>query len=262
MSEGDYETRVNVTSKDEIGNLSEAFNTMAEAIQKEDEKQKNFLATVSHELRTPISYIKGYSEAIQSNFLEGKKREEAIELIIREATRMESLTNELLQLARESKEKCMESMPIVLSESIRESVSILEQQAITKNIKIEQNLDENIIVEGDEEKLKQIFINVIENAIRYSNEGQPITITTSMTKKDAMIEVKDRGIGIPKEDLPHITERFYRVNKARSRSDGGAGLGLSIVDQLVKQHRGNLSIDSTVGIGTTVTITIPLMEEE
>src|SRR5690606_41406532 len=103
---------------------------------------------------------------------------------------------------------------------------------------------------------------VIENAIRYSNEGQPITITTSMTKKDAMIEVKDRGIGIPKEDLPHITERFYRVNKARSRSDGGAGLGLSIVDQLVKQHRGNLSIDSTVGIGTTVTITIPLMEEE
>lgn len=262
MSEGDYETRVNVTSKDEIGKLSEAFNHMAEAIQREDEKQKTFLATVSHELRTPISYIKGYSEAIQSNFVEGKKKDEAIELIIREAKRMERLTNELLQLTRESKEQLMEPFPIVLSETIRESVRLLERQAQAKNIQIKQCLDEDIIVQGEEEKLKQVFINLIENAIRYSDEGKAITITSSISKKDAMIVVKDQGIGIPKEDLPHITKRFYRVNKARSRSDGGSGLGLSIVEQLVKQHGGTLSIESTVGEGTTVTITIPLMEEE
>lgn len=261
MTEGDYSTRVKVTSKDEIGMLSEAFNHMAESIQQEDEKQKTFLATVSHELRTPISYIKGYSEAIQNQLLDGKEREEALELIHREAIRMERLTNELLQLVRKQQEE-IEMLPIVLSETIRESVKLLEGQANKKNIRIVQNLDENCIVQGDEEKLKQIFINVIENAIRYSNENAKITVHSYQSDHRAIIEIQDEGIGIPEEDLPHITERFYRVNKARSRIDGGAGLGLSIVKQLVKQHDGALAIKSVVGEGTLVTISLPLMEED
>lgn len=261
MTEGDYSTRVKVTSKDEIGMLSEAFNHMAESIQQEDEKQKTFLATVSHELRTPISYIKGYSEAIQNQLLDGKEREEALELIHREAIRMERLTNELLQLVRKQKEE-IEMLPIVLSETIRESVKLLEGQANKKNIRIVQNLDENCIVQGDEEKLKQIFINVIENAIRYSNENAKITVHSYQSDHRAIIEIQDEGIGIPEEDLSHITERFYRVNKARSRIDGGAGLGLSIVKQLVKQHDGALAIKSVVGEGTLVTISLPLMEED
>lgn len=125
-----------------------------------------------------------------------------------------------------------------------------------------QNLDENCIVQGDEEKLKQIFINVIENAIRYSNENAKITVHSYQSDHRAIIEIQDEGIGIPEEDLPHITERFYRVNKARSRIDGGAGLGLSIVKQLVKQHDGALAIKSVVGEGTLVTISLPLMEED
>jgi signal transduction histidine kinase len=261
MTEGDYSTRVKVTSKDEIGMLSEAFNHMAESIQQEDEKQKTFLATVSHELRTPISYIKGYSEAIQNQLLDGKEREEALELIHREAIRMERLTNELLQLVRKQQEE-IEMLPIVLSETIRESVKLLEGQANKKNIRIVQNLDENCIVQGDEEKLKQIFINVIENAIRYSNENAKITVHSYQSDHRAIIEIQDEGIGIPEEDLPHITERFYRVNKARSRIDGGAGLGLSIVKQLVKQHDGSLAIKSVVGEGTLVTISLPIMEED
>lgn len=261
MTEGDYSTRVKVASKDEIGMLSEAFNHMAEAIQQEDEKQKAFLATVSHELRTPISYIKGYSEAIQNQLLEGKEREEALELIHREAIRMERMTNELLQLVRKEQEE-IEMLPIVLSETIRESVKLLEGQAKEKNIRMMQKLDENIIVQGDEEKLKQIFINVIENAIRYSNENSKVTILCYESDHHAIVEIQDEGIGIPEEDLPHVTERFYRVNKARSRADGGAGLGLSIVKQLVKQHNGTLSIKSATGEGTLVTISLPIMEEE
>ncbi|MED3661041.1 HAMP domain-containing sensor histidine kinase [Ureibacillus sp. FSL K6-8385] len=261
MTEGDYSARVEVASKDEIGLLSEAFNHMAESIQREDEKQKAFLATVSHELRTPISYIKGYSEAIQSQLVEGKEQTEALELIHREAIRMERLTNELLQLVRKEKEE-IEMLPIVLSETIRESVKLLEGQGDKKHIHIVQNLDENIIVLGDEKKLKQIFINIIENAIRYSDENAKVTINSYVSDRRAVIEIQDEGIGIPEEDLPHITERFYRVNKARSRSDGGAGLGLSIVKQLVKMHNGTLSIKSAVGEGTQVTITLPIMEEE
>lgn len=261
MSEGDYSARVKVTSKDEVGMLSDAFNHMAEAIQREDEKQKSFLATVSHELRTPISYIKGYSEAIQQQLLVGKERDEAMELIHREANRMERMTNELLQLVRKDSEE-IELFPIVLSETIRESIKLLEGQAHEKNIIIATNLDDNIIVQGDEEKLKRIFINVIENAIRYSNENGKVAINCYQSNHHAIIEFQDKGIGIPAEDLPHVTERFYRVNKARSRFDGGAGLGLSIVEQLVKLHDGKLHIDSVLGKGTLVKISLPIMEED
>lgn len=262
MSKGNYDVRVKVTSKDEIGKLSEAFNEMVASIQHEDESQKAFLGTVSHELRTPISYIKGYSEAIQSHLIVGQKQEEAIDLIVQETKRMERLTNELLQLARYSNEnENIELYPIVLAETVRDVVKLLMKKVESKNIKIETVLDEGIIVQGNEEKLKQIFINVIENAIHYSNKDSTVKIVTRIEKKNAIILIKDYGIGIPADDLPHITERFYRVNKARSRADGGSGLGLSIVDQLVKQHKGQLYFSSTVGKGTIVTIELPIVEE-
>lgn len=262
MSNGEYSTRVNVSSDDEIGKLSVAFNEMAAAIEREDDEQKTFLATVSHELRTPISYVKGYGEAIQQNYIEGKEREDAMNLIVREAERMERLTNELLELARGVNDNtAIEFYPIALSETVREAVLLLKNQADSKGIQFVTAFDEQIIVEGNEEKLKQIFINIIENAIRYSNNDSNISILTKMMKGNAVIEITDQGIGIPDKDLPHITERFYRVNKARSRADGGSGLGLSIVEQLVKQHNGSLSIQSKVGKGTIVIINIPVMEE-
>lgn len=262
MSKGEYETRVEVLSKDEIGTLSKTFNQMAEAIQKEDEERKIFLANVSHELRTPISYIKGYSEMIQEGNLAEENKEEAINLIVREANRMERLTNELLMLIRMTNEKEeIEFYPVVLAECVREACQILSQKAKEKEITFQLDVDEQIIVQGNEEKLKQIFINVLENAINYSSNGKVVTVKTKINKHYADIIIEDNGIGIPKEDLPKITERFYRVNKARTRNDGGTGLGLSIVSELVKQLNGSFHIDSTVGVGTTVTISIPVLEE-
>lgn len=262
MSKGNYEARVPVSSKDEIGKLSEAFNEMAASIQHEDESQRTFLGTVSHELRTPLSYIKGYSEAIQNHLMEGREQEEAIRLIVRETNRMERLINELLQLARYSNESGnYELYPIVLAECIRDAISLLVKKAENKKIKFEIILDESIIVQGNEEKLKQIFINVLENAVHYSNRDSKVQISTKVEKDSAIITIEDYGIGIPADDLPHITERFYRVNKARSRADGGSGLGLSIVEQLVQQHKGKLFLSSEQGKGTIITIQIPMMEE-
>lgn len=261
MSTGDYQARVDVASTDEVGQLSEAFNQMAEAIQQEDEERKAFLAIISHELRTPISYVKGYSESIQNGFIEGKEKDEAISLIAREANRMESLTNELLQLVHIDTEKKDDMYPIVLAETLRDSVALVKAKAVEKEIDILVEVDEEIIIEADEEKVRQIFINLLENAIRYSNRGTSIFLTSAIDDKSAIIQVKDKGIGIPKEDLSRVLERFYRVNKARSRADGGSGLGLSIVDKLVKQHHGTLRIDSELEKGTTVTVWLPLMEE-
>lgn len=262
ISHGNYETRVPVNSSDEIGRLLNTFNEMAEAIQREDEVQKSFLATVSHELRTPLSYVKGYSEAIQNGFIEKGQQAETIQLIVREANRMERLTNELLQLARtENQQKEMLVYPIPLAETLREVEQILIHQAQKKKITLQLTVDESLIVEADEEKLKRIFINIIENAINYSYEQSTVHIEAIEQDGFAHITVVDFGIGIPAEDLAHVTERFYRVNKARSRFDGGSGLGLSIVDQLVKQLQAKIEIESTLNKGTKVRITMPLMEE-
>lgn len=261
MTKGHYETRVEVTSKDEIGSLSAAFNQMAAAIQREDEAQKSFLATVSHELRTPISYVKGYSEAIQNGLVDAQQKEEAVQIIAKEAARMERLTNEFMQLARKDEMTVSEYDPLVLAESLRDAICLVSQQAMNKQIQIKQNFDEELIVIGDEQKLKQVWINVIENAIRYSHEHAQIIMTTSKLDNEAVITIQDFGIGIPEEDVPHVTERFYRVNKARSRMDGGSGLGLSIVEQIIQQHNGSLKIESKVEQGTNVMITLPLMEE-
>lgn len=260
MSTGDYGTRVAVASHDEVGQLSAAFNHMAEAIQREDQERKVFLATVSHELRTPISYVKGYSESIQNGLIEGEQKDEAICLIAREANRMERLTNELMQLVQMESEGLGELYPIALAETLRDSVELVRAKAAEKQMTVLLDVDEDIIVEADEEKMRQILINLLENAIRYSGRGTSIRLKAVMEGHAAVIQVEDSGIGIPREDLSRITERFYRVNKARSRADGGSGLGLSIVDQLVGQHHGTLHIESELGKGTTVTVRLPLME--
>ena len=263
MTAGDYNVRVNVSVNDEIGHLSSAFNQMADAIQQDDEAQKSFLATVSHELRTPISYVKGYSEAIQKGIIDEAKRDEAIRLIEKEATRMERLTNELMQLARkEDREAESYFDMLVFAETIRDAIRLVQQKANEKNIQFVQQLNEEIIVIGDEEKLKQVFINILENAIHYSTDHSSIRVESSIVDADAVLTITDYGIGIPPEDLPYVTERFYRVNKARSRSDGGSGLGLSIVEQIVKQHKGKLKIKSILDEGTVVSVMFPLMEEE
>jgi len=262
MSDGNYGTRVTVQSKDEIGRLSSTFNKMAESIQQEDEAQKTFLATVSHELRTPISYVKGYSEAMQKGIIPESQKEETIQLIVREANRMERLTNELLLLARMENEQAEITLyPIPLAETLREVQKILTHQAEKKAIAIHLDADDALIIKADEVKLKQVFINIIENAINYSYKQSKVEITAFEDNGSAQITIKDYGIGIPKEDLSHVTERFYRVNKARSRADGGSGLGLSIVEQLLKQLQGKIEIESEVEKGTIVKITLPLMEE-
>ncbi|HWI48013.1 MAG TPA: HAMP domain-containing sensor histidine kinase [Rummeliibacillus sp.] len=262
MAVGDYETRVEVNSKDEIGQLAQTFNKMATSIQQEDEEQKLFLATVSHELRTPISYVKGYGEALEHGYIEESQRQETLALIVREANRLEKLTNELLQLSRAVNQTDTVTLyPLPLAETMREVVHITEQQVSQKAIILRTDIDEEIIINADEEKVQQILINLIENALRYSEEKTEIIMSAKREGNLAVITIQDHGIGIPKEDLPHIAERFYRVNKARSRSDGGSGLGLSIVDQLVKYHKGTWHIASELSIGTIVTIQIPLIEE-
>jgi len=263
VSEGDFSTRVHVKTRDEIGQLAETFNHMAESIDKEDEKKKEFLATVSHELRTPLSYIKGYSEALSSGMVKDKKEQEQyFHIITRESKRMERLVNDLLELIKlESDSASLEKVPLPFAETIHQTLQKLKPAAQQKKVSLIESLDHDIIIEGDEGRLEQVIVNLVDNALRYTDEGGQIQVRLFVNSQQAIMEVKDTGIGIPAEDLKKITQRFYRVNKARTRSDGGTGLGLSIVENIIKGHHGRFHIASEYGKGTTVTIKLPLLIE-
>lgn len=261
MASGKYETRVEVKSSDEIGELAKTFNQMATSIQQEDEKKRDFLSIVSHELRTPISYIKGYGEAFEQELVPEEKKKEIYALIVQEANRMQKLTNDLLTVARSEQNHHIDMSPLVLSEIVREVLPLVKSLADKKQIRFTVTIDEETILKADEQMTKQILINILENAIHYSPVSSTITIGNEIAKNETTIHIKDEGCGIAPEHLPHITERFYRVNKARSRVDGGTGLGLSIASQLIEMQKGRLVFTSEVEKGTIVYITLPIWED-
>lgn len=254
LSKGNYKARVPAGSQDEFGQLARTFNEMASAIEQEDEQRKLFLATVSHELRTPLSYIKGYSEAAIRGI--GSK-EKQLAVIYRESIHMERIVNDLLDLIRfDSGSIKMEKIPLPLADLVYSTIETFQLKHTGFRLKV----NEELIAYGDEGRLRQVMTNILDNAIRYSNEDDLIYVTLKEEDGKAKWVVQDSGPGIAEEELPKVTDRFYRVNKARTRNDGGAGLGLSIVKQIIELHNGELYIESKAGAGTTVIVSLPLIE--
>ncbi|CAM4055141.1 sensor histidine kinase [Mesobacillus thioparans] len=262
VSGGDYSARVDIQSNDEIGQLARAFNQMSESVQKEDERKREFLADVSHELRTPISYIKGYSEALETGMIKDpEEKNKYLKLINRESGRMVKIVEDLLELSRlDADEYKLVKSPFPLAQLIDDFIIKYGPAMKNKHISLSLDLDPDIIVNGDEGRLEQIFQNIIDNSIRYTENDGMISIRLNKHPYGCMVEIEDTGIGIPEEDIAKLTDRFYRVNKARSRADGGTGLGLAIVDKLVKLHEGRMEISSELGKGTTIRLYFPVIE--
>lgn len=262
VSKGNYTARLTISSKDEIGELAAAFNHMAESIRKEDERKKEFLANVSHELRTPISYVKGYSDALISGLIQNKNEaKQYLQLIHREAGRMERLVGDLLDLSKlDSNEYQLVKLPLPLAQLIEEATVRYVHVMKEKGLTFQLELDPDVIINGDAGRIEQMILNVMDNALRYTETGG-IKIELKKAGNHCLIRIQDTGKGIPAEDISKIKQRFYRVNKARTRSDGGTGLGLAIVDTLVILHGGYVEISSEVGKGTTVDIYLPILKE-
>ncbi|MDM5153930.1 ATP-binding protein [Bacillus sp. DX1.1] len=259
MAKGDFSERITITSEDEIGSLGKAFNKMATALETEDAKRKEFLANVSHELRTPLSYIKGYSEAILDGVAKGQQQSKFTQLIHKEAGRMQRLVHDLLDLAQlEGEHFPLKKQPIVFAQLIEDVLETYELKYIEKQLRISANLDPDIIVMIDEDRMQQILHNLLDNAIRYTDHNGSIDIQLKKKDKHCELKIKDTGIGIDPEHLEQLGERFYRVDKARSRQHGGTGLGLAIVKQIVHIHDGSWIVESEKGNGTTVIIQLPI----
>jgi len=221
--------------------------------------RKDFVANVSHELRTPISSIKGYAETLLDGALSDKDNaHNFINIINMEASRLASLINDILDLSKiESDMFKLNLEGKDIKDLISTSIDRVRQAMDIKGIKIENNVGP-LKVKYDEALLGQAVINLIHNAIKYSDPNSIINVYSEAKGDRVVISVQDSGIGIPEKDLLRIFERFYRVDKARSKNLGGTGLGLSIVKHIVQAHGGDVSVESTEGVGSTFSFSIPL----
>ena len=226
------------------------------------ESRKDLVANVSHELKTPLTAIRGYAETLRDGALaEPKTAQRFTRSILAQCERLEALLVDLLTLSKiESQAAPLDSVATVdLGRLVEEVSGVLASQARAREVSISSDLSDPVPrVRGDEAELERMFLNLLENAIKYNRRGGRVGIRVAPSGGDAVVEVQDSGIGIPPEAKERIFERFYRVDKGRARDEGGTGLGLAIVKHAVRRHGGRLEVESTLGKGSTFTIRLPL----
>ena len=262
VAAGNLNERVPIGSRDEIGQLSRTFNDMTAQLQSAHQMQTDFVANVSHEARTPLTSIKGMVETLLDGAVEDPRiRDRFLHTVEGETDRLIRLVNDLLLLSRfDSQGLELHKEPVPIDTLIHKTVEQLTPQIEAKGLTIQKELPEDQpLVPADADRIRQVMLNLLDNAIKYSHVGGSITIKASAENDGAVaIQVIDEGIGIPSESISRIGERFYRTDKARSREEGGTGLGLAIARAIVEAHGGKLTIDSAEGKGTTVTFTLPI----
>jgi len=246
---------------DEIGRLITTFNEMIDRLQKSFEQTKQFSVSASHELRTPLTILRGEIEvALKSN----KTPEEyvnTLKSLLDEVVRMSSIIDSLFNLTKSDAGQTDVHFEIInLDTLVMELYEDSEHLAKNKNISILLNKMDEVKIRGDKVKLRQLFLNLIDNAIKYNNEFGKVEISLYKENKTAIFVITDTGIGIPKESINKIFERFYRVDKARSRELGGSGLGLAIAKWIVDLHKGTIEVNSELGKGSTFIIKFPIVE--
>ncbi len=230
-----------------------------------DKIKTEFVANVSHELRTPLTSIKGFVETLLDGALEEPETgRHFLEIINEETDRLNRLLNDLLSLSGvEAKEPKIQKVPLDLEKIIYHKVSILSPQASEKNLALKVEIERPLpMIEADEDLIGQLMINLIDNAIKYTPEGGRIEIKAASQDEKIRVTVSDTGIGIPAESIPRLFERFYRVDKARSREMGGTGLGLAIVKHILEIHGGKIEVKSRVGQGSTFTFHLPVKTDK
>lgn len=261
IEESDLSRRIEVNTEDELGRLASTLNQMIGRLEKAFRRQRQFTADASHELRTPLAVIEAESTlALQKQRTEDDYQK-SLELISQEASYMSAILDKLLMLARaDTGEEKLSLDRVNLRELLVDLAADVEILCREKGLDFQSGPMENLIIRGDSGKLKQLFLNLFENAVKYTPAGGTVSVSLTKKGKTAVTAVTDTGIGIPEDHIPHIFERFYRVDKARSRSDRGMGLGLSICQHIVEAHQGTIEVESKVGKGSTFSVLLPLIE--
>jgi signal transduction histidine kinase len=261
MADGQFKVRSQVKIDDEIKKLSDTLNYMAEEIIKKEQIKNDFISSISHELRTPLTAIKGWAITLKDDeFRDDELLMDGLEIIETESDRLSQMVEDLLDFSR------FISGRIILQKEefdIIKTMDMLGKQwsprAKTNNINFVVELNtEPIYVIGDENRIKQVLINLLDNSFKFTNENGIVRLSAVKEVNQLIIEVEDNGIGIPEEDLPNIVEKFYKGKHSKSHS----GIGLSICDEIVKLHDGKITIDSEVDKGTRIKVFLPIKETD
>jgi two-component system, OmpR family, heavy metal sensor histidine kinase CusS len=247
--------------RDELGRLATTINDLLTRLETSFKEQQRFIADASHELRTPLAVLRGEAEVALSKARTSHEYRESLSLIQDEAERLSRIVEDLFILARQPIDTpaAFIKEPLLLNEAVRDCARAAAVLASRKGVRLTaEGVPQQIVMNGDEELLKRMILNLLDNAVKYTPEGGEISINLARQNGTAQIVVRDTGIGIADADQKHVFDRFYRVDKARSRALGGAGLGLSIVAWIVEAHGGKVHVDSTPNRGSEFTVQLPL----
>jgi len=255
LSKGDFTKRVDQSGSGELSEIVTAFNYMASELQKLDEQRKIMIADIAHELRTPMTNLKGYIEGWSDGII--KPDNETLQILDYQVNTLSKIIDDLSTLSlAESGMLNLNISEFDLNNKIFEIINNFKLRSKSKNINITNNIPSDITINYDAQRFTQIITNILNNSILATDDGGEISFSTSIRKKQLILEISDNGIGIPEKELPYIFDRFYRADKSRNRQSGGSGLGLSIVKFLIESHNGTIEINSELTKGTQVLIFI------
>ncbi len=262
IQEGDFTHKVSIGGNDELTVLGNEFNDLMERLQTSERKRSRFVSDASHELKTPLASIKLLSDSILQNDMDPDTMREFVGDIGNEADRLNRMTAKLLSLTRIEGRSDEESEIIYMGPTIRRVYRMLAPMAARASVRMSLDLAEDTPILILEDDLYQIVFNLMENGIKYNLPQGQLTVTLCRQEDNAQLIIRDTGMGIPQDALEHIFERFYRVDKARSRQTGGSGLGLAIVRSIALRNRGDIQVESELGKGTQFTVSFPIFDTE
>ena len=255
---GNLDYRIDVPTHDEMGYLAATLNYMSDELGKMEEYQKNFIANVSHDFRSPLTSIKGYLEAILDGTIPPEMYEKYLSRVISETERLHKLTESMLTLNSLDAKGYLSRTNFDINRVIKDTAASFEGTCGAKNIRFELTFSDTIqMVFADMGKIQQVMYNLIDNAIKFSHPDSTIYIQASSRYEKIFISVKDTGIGIPKDSIKKIWERFYKTDLSRGKDKRGTGLGLSIVKEIIQAHGENIDVISTEGVGTEFIFSLP-----
>lgn len=260
IASGDFDVELETEREDEIGKLTNNFNMMAKELKTNENFQREFINNVSHEIKTPFSSIEGFAKLLKDKNLTDEEREEYADIIIEESERVTSISTKMLKLSKlQNQTLITNKTEIDISEQIRKCVAVLEPKWREKDLKINVSLKDEIFL-GDEDLIFQVWMNIIENAIKFSKMNGAIDIKVNSDDKDIIVKIRDYGIGMDEAEKEKIFDRFYQIDK--SHSQNGAGLGLSIVKRIIELSEGKITVESVKDKGSVFEIRLPKMKDE
>jgi heavy metal sensor kinase len=249
-------------SRDEVGRLATTFDRMLDRLDRAFQRQRQFTADAAHELRTPLALLTTQADVALERSRKPDEYRAALGSMRADASRMSHLLNDLLTLARaDAGQEKLVLEPLDVDALADGVVATMAPLARTRGVRLQRGAGKPALVEADQTRLTQLLINLVDNGLKHTPKGGVVTVSVDRSDREALLRVADTGVGIAAEHLPHLFERFYRVDSARSRPDGGAGLGLAISQWIVQAHRGKIEVESQPGRGTTFTVRLPLARD-